>query len=180
MPALLLHTFGILKHAASRPASQAFMATSPGVIESIPGTPGLLKHSIITFMPDGTSMSEETEFGIPPTPTFFEKDIDRYGLATLSAWDDAESAVGFSFHRIHGDALKHRKDWFLQDHTWPSSVMWWTDDIDSVDWVEADSRLVRLNEHGPARDGFTFQSLFSAEGESMKLDQDRVQELRLG
>ncbi len=60
MSALILHTFGILKHAAGHPASQA-------------------------FMPDGTCMSKETEFGIPPTPTFFEKDIDRYGLATLSA-----------------------------------------------------------------------------------------------
>ena len=92
MSALILHTFGILKHAAGHPASQA-------------------------FMPDGTCMSKETEFGIPPTPTFFEKDIDRYGLATLSAWTDIESAVGFSFHRAHGDAMKHRKDWFQQDHS---------------------------------------------------------------
>ncbi len=117
MSALILHTFGILKHATGHPASQAFMATSPGVTESVPGTPGLLKNSITSFMPDGTCMSEETEFVIPPTPTFFEKDIDRYGLATLSAWTDIESAVGFSFHRTHGDAMKHRKDWFQQDHS---------------------------------------------------------------
>ena len=81
MSALILHTFGILKHAAGHPASQAFMATSPGVTESVTGTPGLLKNSITSFMPDGTCMSKETELGIPPTPTFFEKDIDRYGLA---------------------------------------------------------------------------------------------------
>ncbi len=75
MSVLILHTFGILKHAAGHPASQPFMATSPGVTESVPGTPGLLKNSITSFMPDGTCMSKEAEFGIPPTPTFFEKDI---------------------------------------------------------------------------------------------------------
>ena len=76
--------------------------------------------------------------------------------------------------------MKHRKDWFPQGHSWPSSVMWWTDDLASVDWVEADSSLVQLNENGHSRDGLTFQALFSAEGETTKLHQARVQELRPG
>jgi hypothetical protein len=180
MPALVLHTFGILNNPGDHPSTLEFQQATPAVLSSIPGTSGLLKDAVNTFMPDGTSLTENRSFGVPVTPTFFETNSDRFGLTTLSVWDDIESAVGFSFHREHGEAMKKRKDWFQQEHTWPSSVMWWASDIDTVDWASADEKLVELNDHGPSPNAFTFQSLYSADGTQTKLDHERVQQLRLG
>lgn len=131
-------------------------------------------------MPDGTSSNLQTPFGAPVLPTFFNTDDQRVGLATLSAWDSIEFAVGYSFHREHGHALKQRKEWFEQVHTWPSSVMWWEDDFEKVDWLMANEKLAELDQNGATASSFNFQSLYNNEGAPTKLDQTRVRDLRSG
>ena len=120
MPNLVLHTFGILEHHIGHPASQTFVATSPGVVESTKSASGLLKSEVNTFEPVGTTMNEVSGFGTPVTPQFHDLSQDRYGLVTLSIWTDAESAAGFSYHGTHGAAMKRRTEWFNQDHSWPT------------------------------------------------------------
>lgn len=180
MSVLVLHTFGILEHPADHPASQAFQQAIPDVIASLSDTPGLLKSSVNFFWPDGTSGNETTEFGSPVTPRFFDLSEGRFALTTLSAWTEVEAAAGFSFQRTHGKAMENRTEWFRQEHFWPSSVLWWTDDMEAVTWEEGNMKLAYLHENGPSHAAFAFKSLYSSTGESVRMDAQRVKKLGTG
>lgn len=177
MPILVLHTYGILEHPIDHPATQAFFAAVPDVQASRDDASGLLRGDTASFMPDGTPRREVSEFGPPITPEFFDPSKDRIALATLSAWTDPESAAGYSYHGTYGSAFKRRTEWFSQDHSWPSSVLWWTDDVGSIGWELANSKLAYLHKNGPSPEAFTFRSLYSDDGEQIRMNNERVKEI---
>ena len=110
MSILILHTYGILQHPSDHPSTQDFIAAASGVHESAMSTSGLLKWATNTFQPDGTPMSDSTDCGAPVTPQFHNSSQERFGLVTLSAWTDPESAAAFSFQGAHGEAMKSRHE----------------------------------------------------------------------
>jgi len=122
-------------------------------------------------------MSDNTDCGAPVTPQFHDSTQGRFGLVTLSAWIDPESAAAFSFQGAHGESMKSRNEWFQRQHSWPSSVMWWTDDLELMTWKEANIRIAQLDESGPSAATFNFKSMYSATGERSTLDSQRVKEL---
>jgi len=177
MSILVLHTYGFLERPVGHPATEAFWAAVPEVQMSRENAPGLLRGTAIAFTPDGDPLREDNVFGPNVTPQFHDSSRERISLATLSAWADPESAASYSFHGPHGAAMKNRNEWFRQDHSWPTSVMWWTDDLESVNWVEANARLAQLDADGPTPEAFSFRSMFSSGGEKMRMDNERVKEL---
>jgi hypothetical protein len=102
---------------------------------------------------------------------------ERTALATLSAWIDPQSATGYSFQGAHGGALKYRSEWFRQEHTWPTSLMWWTNDIESINWEVANAKIAQLDEHGPSPDAFSFKSMYTNSGEKIRMDNERVKDI---
>jgi hypothetical protein len=177
MSFLVLHTYGILKHADDHAASQDFLAAIPDVQASQEIAPGLLRGATFATTHDGVPFDETSEFGATAKPIFHDPSKERTGLATLSVWSDPESAAGFSFHGTHGGALKFRSEWFQQDDSWPSSVMWWADELDSVSWDEANRKIAYLAEHGPSTAAFSFKSIYSSSGEEILMNTDRVKEI---
>jgi hypothetical protein len=177
MSILVLHTYGILKHADDHPASQAFWDAVPEVQASRQNAPGLLLGATFATTHDGAPRSETSEFGATVSPVFHDSSQERAGLATLSAWSDPESAAGFSFHGAHGGAMKSRSEWFQQEHSWPSSVMWWVDDLELVTWEDANRRIVQLDENGPSAAAFSFKSMYSSSGEKVRMNNERVKEI---
>ncbi len=177
MAFFVLHTYGILEHPNDHPASQAFWAAVPDVQVGRENADGLLRGATIPFNIDGTPFRETTEFGVPVTPHFHDASQERTALATLSAWIDPESAAGYSFHGAHGGALKYRSEWFRQEHSWPSSVMWWTDDIESINWEVANAKIAQLDEHGPSPDAFSFKSMYTNSGEKIRMDNERMKDI---
>lgn len=177
MNVLILYTFGILAYPDEHQSIQAFRAAAPAVSAGIPTAPGMLKGMTNLFSTNGTAKEEVTEFGTPIRPYFYAPPQQTSGLVSLSAWSDPESAAAFSFHGEHGKAMKHRTEWFVQDHDWPSSVLWWTSDLDSVTWEVAELKLQELHAHGSSQSAFTFRSLHEATGKPTRLDNQRVKEL---
>ena len=177
MAILVLHTYGILEHPDDHPVSQEFWQAVPDVRDSRENAEGLLRGDTTPFHLDGTPYKPDTEFGIPVTPEFFEESDERTALVTLSAWTDPESAAGYSYHGTHGGALKHRNDWFRQDHSWPTLVLWWADDIESINWEVANAKLAQLNNHGPSPGAFSFKSMFTSTGEQLRMNNERVKDI---
>ena len=55
--------------------------------------------------------------------------------------------------------------------------MWWTDDIESITWELANTKLAHLDKHGPSPDAFSFKEMYSSTGEKSRMDNQRVKNL---
>ena len=177
MSLFVLHTYGILEHPDDHPATQAFFETTPAVLASRENAAGMLRGDTAAFTSDGRPRKETSEFGGLVTPHFYDSSVKRISLVTLSVWTDPESAAGYSYHGTHGDAFRKRSEWFRQDHPWPSSVLWWTDDIESVNWNTANEKLAHLDEHGASPEAFSFRSMYTSTGEETRMNNERVKEI---
>lgn len=81
-------------------------------------------------------------------------------IATLSLWQDTDSARRFVYRGLHQDALKIRHDWFLKG-PWPGHVLWTVEAGIVPSWAEGVSRIEALAREGEAAAHFTFGSRLS-------------------
>jgi hypothetical protein len=98
-------------------------------------------------------------------------DPARHGgvVFTLSRWRTLEAVHAYAYAGVHGEALRHRLEWFEKPE-WPSYAAWWVADDHRPDWVEAKQRLEYLHDHGPSEVAFDLRSPRGPDGTSVTVD----------
>lgn len=99
---------------------------------------------------------------------------NRYAY-TLSLWQDLESVFAYAYNAAHGEALRHRREWFVKGE-WPVHVAWWVADGHFPTWEEVIQRYERLCQEGPSPAAFNFKHAFNANGNPIKIDRERVRQ----
>jgi hypothetical protein len=84
---------------------------------------------------------------------------DENFLVNMSVWEDADSLSQFVFKSAHVEIMRRRREWF-ERMVEAYLVLWWVPKghLPTVD--EALAKLVRLREHGPSPEAFTFRTAF--------------------
>jgi hypothetical protein len=90
----------------------------------------------------------------------FESHDPHVHIATLSLWQDVESARLFVYSGLHREALKLRYDWFLKG-PWPGHALWSVEDGSVPRWSDGVARLEALARDGESAQRFTFGSRWS-------------------
>jgi hypothetical protein len=96
--------------------------------------------------------------------------------STLSLWRSIESVYAFAYSGVHGEALRHRLEWFIRPE-WPNYAAWWVADDHVPDWHEASERLEHLHDHGPSPQAFDFRHAFGSDAGSIEVRRDVVRDL---
>ena len=162
MARVAFYTFGIQREPSADPRMQGFYDRVTAAFESAEGTDGFL---------DRRRGDRPPGFG----PRFYDPAADAGAPQTLSVWASLASVFAFAYGGRHGEALRHRKEWFVAPQ-WPTYVAWWVADDHLPTWPEAAAHLEHLHDHGPAPFAFTFKRPFDAEGRPTALDRERVAE----
>ena len=166
-PRLALYTFGQFRLPSEDPANDGFHARNDPVFAAAEAAEGFIARSGYDDEPGPESWGEQVY------PRFYRDNGDGWAPETLSLWRDAESVMAFSYSGIHGEAMRHARDWFDKP-TWPPLALWWVEGDHTPDWAEAVARHEHLADHGPTPHAFTFKTFFDAKGAAGSIDQDRV------
>jgi hypothetical protein len=86
-------------------------------------------------------------------------DDDRI-IVNMSVWQSIEQLRAYTYHTVHAEVLKQRREWFEKfDRVF--LALWWipVGHMPSID--EARERLTSLDTHGPTPFAFTFQRIFT-------------------
>lgn len=164
MPRIALYTFGILREPMGHEQVQGFFDRIDSVFASVEKSEGFIGRN-----------KESRDVYV--SPRFFDKNIHAGAPATLSWWKDLESVCAFAYRGIHGEAMKHRHEWFL-DSYWPTYVAWWIDDEHVPTRIEAAAKLEYLHDNGPGKLAFDFKHPFDSEGNPVEFDR-KLMELRI-
>jgi len=167
---LALYTFGLFKERADHPANDGFYVLNDPIMALVDKAPGLIARSGYDGDPGPPSWGEEVY------PAFYEERGDGWSPATLSLWEDLESAMAFSYFGLHARALRHGREWF-QKPQWPPYALWWCEDGHRPTWREAVDRHALLHAQGPTVDAFTFKAPFDVRGLETAVDHDRVKQI---
>lgn len=173
MPAMriALFTFGVFREPSEHSANDGFHQRNDPALAQAEASVGFVARSGYPDEPGPESWGEQV------FPRFYEERGDGWSPETLSLWTDIESIVAFAYDGIHGDAVRHGRDWFVKG-PWPPLALWWVADDEIPDWSEAVARFEHLADHGPTARAFSFASPFDAEGRSSRLDRDLIDERR--
>lgn len=81
-------------------------------------------------------------------------------IVNMSVWRDVAALSDYVHKSGHVDYLKRRKEWF-QRIAEAYVVLWWVPAGHRPSMEEAVERLMRLREHGPSPEAFTFRHAFA-------------------
>ncbi|MBV7504970.1 DUF3291 domain-containing protein [Bacillus sp. sid0103] len=151
MALVSIYTVGRLNHPYDHLASREFFEVGNEVFQQA------LKsgHLIEAFSSNGVS--------------FPVKDIKGEGfpILTLTVWKNLQSLYRFTYSGQHKQALRDRSKWmepYQEKHL--SYVVWWTEKVKDVSWVEAFKRYNYYIQHGSTPFAFDFKHLFDEKGET--------------
>lgn len=169
MPRLALMTIAVMRAPYGDPQVQGFVDRFDEVFGGAERAPGFLGRVPAHGLPDRASWEPEEPFAKTEW-------IGRLA-ATLSLWQDVESAMAFSYGGPHGEAMRSRREWFIR-YGGPSHVAWWQDGDDLPTWSEANVRIALLrNEESP--NGFLLQRPFTPDGTPYQVDRERIRGMTL-
>lgn len=168
---IALYTFGIFREPAEHPANDGFLARNDDALLQAEHSVGFIARSGYDDEPG------PEPWGTQVWPRFYVEKGDGWSPATLSLWQDIESIVAFAYDGIHGDAVRHGREWFVKG-AWPPLVMWWVTDDHTPQWTQAVERFEHLADCGPSPRGFGFAAPFGPDGRSCRIDRTRVDALR--
>ncbi len=155
-------TLGILREPGHAPAMQSFFERAGPNFEAALGSDGNA----------GLALDEAPEWGPQTVPRFSQRaEFENRHVITLSLWDDLESVFAYAYNGLHGDALAHRREWFVHAE-WPGYVAWWIADDEIPTWQEAADRLDLLHDNGPTPDAFNFSQPYDAAGQPTGIDRE--------
>jgi hypothetical protein len=162
---IALYTFGLLDPATEPGKLTDFVRRGGEIMTAGDGAGGFLGRAAAAGSGPATHTPGEDHgrwgsYALPDLPTFAGHDHELH-IATLSLWQDLESARSFVYHGLHRDALKLRRDWFLRG-SWPGHVLWSVPDGTTPHWSDGVARYQALAHEGESADRFTFGSRRSA------------------
>jgi hypothetical protein len=167
MPLVAFTTVAILKAPPGDPAVQGFFDRLPETFGAADAFEGFVARS--TRDP----VTLRHSWGDPVQPRFYDPARHAGVVFTLSLWRSLEPVNAFAYSGVHGEALRHRLEWFLEPE-WPSYAAWWVDDGHVPDWHEASRRLEHLHDHGASPEAFGFRTPFGPDGAPIEIDRAAV------
>lgn len=167
-------TIGILKAAADDPQIQGFVDRGEANFKAAENSPGYIDHS---------DFDETTELhtweGRSFPPIFQDEAYSDITPQTLSLWQDLESIFAFAYYNsTHSEALRKRKEWFVQPE-WPTYVAWWVEDGHTPSWTEAYKHYDKLCKEGSSKEAFDFKQPFDSDGQAIKIDREAVKRMMI-
>ncbi|MFD9461425.1 DUF3291 domain-containing protein [Streptomyces sp. NPDC060027] len=84
---------------------------------------------------------------------------DEWLIINMSTWRDADALTAFMYQGRHRELLTRRREWFERLEE-AMAVLWWVPAGHRPTVAEAESRLLRLREHGPTQHAFTLRTPF--------------------
>lgn len=180
---LAFTTFAILKEPYGHPVVQEFDDRTPDVFAEAEQSPGFVARAAEY---SGSELSnferdwgEWGQFAVPRFYTFGRTVADDQRASTLSVWEDLASVFAFVYGKLHVEALRKRREWFLQGD-WPTYACWWIEDGVVPQWSEATANLERLHDEGPTPEVFDFTRPFDADGRPVSPSQVRIDAKAVG
>jgi hypothetical protein len=170
MPLAALTTFAILRAPIGDPLVQGFFDRLGDTFGAADGFEGFVDRS----RRDPATLRQT--WGDPVSPRFHDPARHAGVAFTLSRWRSLESVHAFSYSGVHGEALRHRLEWFLTPQ-WPSYAVWWVEDDHVPDWHEASAKLERLHDHGPTPEAFDFRSPFGPDGAPTAVEREAARNI---
>ena len=170
MPLVAFATFAIFRAAPGDPQVQGFFDRLPDTFGAADRFEGFVARS----MRDPVTLTHT--WGDLVHPRFFDPTRHDGVVATLSLWRTLESVNAFAYSGVHGEALRHRLEWFIKPE-WPSYAAWWVADDHIPDWYEANQRLEHLHDKGPSPHSFDFRVAFGPGDERLTINRSVVREL---
>lgn len=164
---LALLTFGILKGPRDDPHVQGFIERIDAVFATADAAPGFVTR-VPRIFADGDNLWT-------PPQRFSDPTYQELIAATLSLWEDVESALAFSYRGSHAEALRGRADWF-EKLDGPNHAAWWHEGDEHPAWSEAVARYDRLWD-GERPDTFLLQRPYDPGGTPYDVDRERVRSL---
>ena len=168
---IALYTFGIFRQPAEHPANAGFHVRNDAALAQAEHSAGFIARSGYDGDPGPKS------WGVQVYPRFYVERGDGWSPATLSLWTEPEAVFAFAYEGIHGDAVRHGRDWF-EKGDWPPYALWWVGEDHRPDGREAVERHEHLHDRGPSSHAFNFVEPFSADGRPARLDRERITALR--
>lgn len=166
---LAFMTYGELLAPFGDELVQPFVDRVPAVYDAASATPGFIDRSHRNLGDYSHSWGEIV------SPRCWGGVASRTTAATLSIWEDLESVTAFAYHGHHGEAMKHRNDWFTHPGL-PEHVGWWIDENEPVTFELAAARMDHLFDNGSSPFAFSLRQPFSADGQPVKINPERVRE----
>ena len=166
MPQLAVLTIGLLHEAWESARTAGFVERTGPVFAAAADSQGFLAHAY-----DEAAMRT---WGDHATPTAFQSAEYEGRLPdTLSLWQDLEAIYAFAYHGRHGEALGHRREWFVAG-LGPSHVAWWVPDGHTPTWEEGCARYNQLQRDGPSPSAFELLQPFAPDGQPTRVDREAV------
>jgi hypothetical protein len=161
MSNIALYTFGLLDPAIPPAKLADFVRRGGNIMSASDRAQGFLGRAAKDTAEPETHTPGEVyglwgAYDVPDLPSFAGQNRAIH-IATLSLWQDLETARSFVYHGLHRDALRIRYDWFLKG-SWPGYVLWNIADGATPHWSDGVSRYQALDQHGESADRFTFSS----------------------
>lgn len=170
MPKLAILTIGILHEPWGSPRVQGFVDRIPAVFEQAEASSGFVDRSRLEAETGRHSWGD-----VVYPPLVPEEERKARLPATVSVWEDIESVCAYAYRGAHGEAMRHRKEWFVSDCC-PGFVCWWIADDHQPSWVEAAERYERMRHDGPSATAFTFKEPYGPDGRHVRIRQELVEE----
>jgi len=170
---LAIYNFGIHVADYGDLAIEGFLRREPLNFEAATRASGFVARSGYDGEPGPES------WGTQVFPRFLTGSGREYGPSSLSLWQDIESLMAFSYSGIHAEALKHARQWNVEQ-AWPPLVLFWVEAGRRPEWCEAVERLERLADHGTSPVAFTFKQPFEPSGAAYLIDRTRVKAIAAG
>jgi hypothetical protein len=159
-------TAAILSRDWDDPASQGFRDRIAAAVQTMEQADGFI----------ASEFDESPVWGDLVLPKAVDRPefANRYAY-TLSLWEDLDAVFAYAYHAAHGEALRHRAEWFCKGD-WPVYVAWWVDDDHIPTLREAAERNDHYHQFGSTPTAFDFKHAFDAHGNPIKIDRQRVRE----
>jgi len=170
MSLLAFTTFAILRAPVGDAQVQGFFDRLPAAFGAADSAEGFADRS----MRDPVTLKHSWGDYVPPR--FFDPGRHSGVVFTLSRWRSLEAVHAYAYGGVHGEALRHRLDWF-EKPDWPSYVAWWVDDDHRPDYAEATARLEHLYDHGATAHAFDLRTPFGPTGSPTTIDRDEAREI---
>jgi hypothetical protein len=160
MARLAFFTVGVMQAAWGEARVQGFVDRVPATFAAAGSSPGFVARVVFE--------------GEEPRPArYADASYEGRVPQTLSIWRDLDSVYAFSYSGVHGEALRHRHDWF-EPPVQPTHVAWWVPDDGVPTWREAFERYDGLCQDGPTPRAFTLHSAFGPGGQTYKVEKRRL------
>ena len=165
MPLIAFTTFAILRAPYGDAQVQGFFDRLPATFGAADASEGFVDRS----SRDPVTLKHSWGDYVPAR--FFEPGRHGGVVFTLSRWRSLEAVHAYAYAGTHGEALRHRLEWF-EKPAWPSYAAWWVADDHRPDYAEATARLEHLHDHGSTPHAFDLRAPFAADAAPATIDRE--------